>query len=105
MNMSLSNSELVSELGRMVHGEVIDVNHPDYNKQVKRVWNARLFNKKPLMFVMVESQNDISQTLSFCKKNKVFALYHILQLYIVYIVTIHYITTCFILLIVHVLYY
>ena len=60
-----------SELAQMIEGDVCNSEHPDYETEAKRVWNACLYVKKPLLFVKVANENDILETLKFCTKNKV----------------------------------
>lgn len=64
-------TEMVKELRKVIKGDICNQFHPNYQKEVKSVWNARLHDKKPLMFVNAECPSDILETLKFCKSNKV----------------------------------
>ena len=44
---------------------------PDYHREVRKVWDARLYEKRPLLLVNVDCENDIVETLKFCKTHKV----------------------------------
>lgn len=69
--MSEVGSELVAELRKLVKCDVCSQYDPDYHREVRKVWNARLYEKRPLLFVNVECENDIVETLKFCKMHKV----------------------------------
>ena len=62
--------ELVDELRKLIKGDVCSQFDPDYHREVRKVWNARLYKKKPLLYAYVQCQDDISGTLKFCKKHK-----------------------------------
>ncbi len=66
-----SDRELVAELRKLIKGDICSQFDPDYSREVRKVWNARLYEKKPLLYVNVECQDDISETLEFCKRHKV----------------------------------
>ena len=66
-----SDRELVAELRKLIKGDICSQFDPDYSREVRKVWNARLYEKKPLLYVNVECQDDISETLEFCKRRKV----------------------------------
>ena len=69
--MAESKSELVAELRKLVKGDVCSQFDPDYQRELRKVWNARLYEKRPLLFVNVECENDIAETLKFCRRHKV----------------------------------
>lgn len=66
-----SEKELVAELRQLIKGDICSQFDPDYHREVRKAWNARLYEKKPLLFVYVECQDDILETLKFCKSHKV----------------------------------
>ena len=66
-----SNRELVDELRKHIKGDVCSQFDPDYHREVRKVWNARLYKKRPLLYAYVQRQDDISGILKFCKKHKV----------------------------------
>lgn len=69
--MAEAKSEVVAELRKLVEGDVCSQFDPDYQRELRKVWNARLYEKRPLLFVKVECENDIVETLKFCTRHKV----------------------------------
>jgi FAD/FMN-containing dehydrogenase len=70
-----SDKELVEELRKLIKGDVCSQFDPDYHREVRGIWNARLYEKKPLLYAYVQRREDISGTLKFCKKHKVSNFY------------------------------
>lgn len=63
----------LSQLSTIISGTVIikSENAKEYEKEVKRTWNAVIQSRKPCAFVKVASVEDVANTVKFCVTNKV----------------------------------
>lgn len=61
-----------STLKKEIQGKIVEPsNGSKYDNQIKSVWNACLYNKRPLAFVKVKGKGDVAKTIKFCVDNKV----------------------------------
>ena len=64
----MADFELLKEL---VSGEVIASKDAEFNEELSKVWNGKLWKSNPLVFVKVRNSKDVSETLGFCATNQV----------------------------------
>ncbi|XP_031567546.1 FAD-linked oxidoreductase DDB_G0289697-like [Actinia tenebrosa] len=60
-----------SFLKKSIQGKIVEPSDgKKYDNEIKKVWNACLYDKRPLAFVKVKGKDDVAKTVKFCVRKQ-----------------------------------